>query len=84
MAGVQTDSVVPQIMEEIVDSVQLVDVGSVVPLITDDGVDVVQVMPQERVQNRTQEQIVGAGQNCDLGENRGRDSACAFQTQART
>ena len=75
------DSSVPQITEEILDSVQLVDVGSVVPLITEDGVDVVQVMPQERVQNRTQQQIVG---DCDLGENRGRDSACAFQTQART
>ena len=77
VAGVQTDSVVPQTMEEIVervqslvslvpqiteeilDSVQLVDVGTVVPLITEDSVDVVQVMPQERVQNRTLQQIVG-------------------------
>ena len=41
------------------DTVLLVDVGSVVPLITEAGVDVVQVMLQERVQNRTQQQIVG-------------------------
>ena len=54
----ETDSVVPQITEEILERVQLVDVGSVVPLITEDGVDVVQVMPQERAQNRTQQQIV--------------------------
>ena len=52
-------SLVPQITEEILDSVRLVDVGSVVPLITEDGADVVQVMPQDRVQNRTQQQIVG-------------------------
>ena len=32
---------------------------SVVLEITEDGVDVVQVKPQERVQNRTQQQIVG-------------------------
>ena len=55
---VDVDSPVPQITEDILDSVQLADVGSVVPLITDDGVDVVQVMPQERVQNRRQQQIV--------------------------
>ena len=35
-----------------------VDVGSFVPQITEDGVDVVQ-LTQDRVQNRTQEQIVG-------------------------
>ena len=55
----EADSVVPQITEEILDGVHLVDVGSVVPLITEDGVDVVQVIPQVRVQNRTQQQIVG-------------------------
>ena len=65
----EADSVVPQITEEIVEEVQLVDVGSLVPQITEEmgervqdrtpehGIPVPQIV-EERVQNRTLEQIV--------------------------
>ena len=56
---------VPPDTEEIIDGVrgvpvpQIREADSVVLQITEDGADVVQVMLQERVQNRTQQQIVG-------------------------